>query len=394
MKTYLTLAIALFSIHTFSQTWTQNNDFNGGARLGVSYFSLEGDAYLMGGLKQSDGTYIAYDDLWRYDKAEDNWDALEDKPGGNIYGAFTFVLGDTVYIGLGANQFGTYSNEVWSYNTVDGWQEVAGFPGHERVYPFSFSASGKGYVGGGAGTEYLSDLWEYNPILDEWTGKTDYPGGANVGQVAFSIADLGYVGLGDNGSFYFNDFYAYNPETNAWTTLSSFDGENRAFAGSTVNGGVGYMLGGESASGGYTNEMWEYNATDDVWSESHNFTDVSRRYGALYSIDDIFYYGVGQDGLSDTEVRMDFWQYDATAGTEEYLSEEGFDLYPNPFTNQLNIILHSSSDIVNIKVYNNLMQTIYDGTDSSINTENWNSSVYFVQIETSKGMINRKIVKV
>lgn len=395
MKQFLTLAIALFSIHSFSQTWTQNHDFNGGDRFGVSYFSLEGDAYLMGGLKQSGGgTYIAYDDLWRYDKVEDNWVPLADYPGGNRYGGFTFVIGDTVYIGLGANQFGTFSNTVWSYNTVDGWEEVASFPGHERVYPFAFSASGNGYVGGGSGAEFLADLWEYNAALDVWVSKADYPGGGRVGQVMFSIADKGYVGLGDDGSFYYNDFYSYNPEIDAWNALSDFDGENRSFAANTVVGDNGYMLGGEDFSGSYTNEMWQYNATDDVWSESHDFTDVSRRYGALYSIDDIFYYGVGQDGASDTDVRMDFWQYNGSIGIGEYLAEEGFALYPNPFRNQLNIILNSSSEIVNIKIYNNLMQTIYSGIDSSIDTESWDSSVYYIQIETSKGVINRKVIKI
>lgn len=393
MKQFLLFSTLLFSICIQAQVWTQNNNFNGGKRFAVSYFTLEGQAYLMGGIKLQGSNYIAYDDLSRYDVVNDNWESLPDYPGGNIYGAFTFVIEDTVYIGLGANQFGTYSSEAWSYNTMVGWQQIANFPGSQRVYPFSFSATDKGYIGSGWGNNIYSDLWEYNPATDTWSAKSDYPGGGRVGQAAFSTDNAGYVGLGDDGSDYYNDFYEYNPTMDTWTTKASFTGSNRSFSSNIVIDNKGYILGGESVSGGFTNEMWTYNKGTNTWSSAYNFSATARRHGALYFLDGIFYYGLGQYTFNDSQVNDDFWQYTGVVSAQETDIKSQEEVYPNPFSNQLNIPLFNNVALINIKIYNAQLQEVYNGDESQINTNHLQNGIYYLILETSNGIFTKKIIK-
>jgi len=69
-------------------------------------------------------------------------------------------------------------------------------------------------------------------------------------------------------------------------------------------------------------------------------------------------------------------------------------IYPNPATNTLNI--NSDSEVSNIKVLNYLGQTIDNfyvkGMEVTINTSAYNSGIYFIQIETEKGISTQKIV--
>ena len=39
------------------------------------------------------------------------------------------------------------------------------------------------------------------------------------------------------------------------------------------------------------------------------------------------------------------------------------------------------------------MQIIYNGTDLTIDTETWESAIYFARIETKSGTITQKIIK-
>jgi hypothetical protein len=76
-----------------------------------------------------------------------------------------------------------------------------------------FSINGKGYVGTGEfGYTSLKDLWEYDPVIDQWTQLEDFPGGERRYAAGFSIGDKGYVGTGwsINGDN-LNDFWEFTP---------------------------------------------------------------------------------------------------------------------------------------------------------------------------------------
>jgi len=69
-------------------------------------------------------------------------------------------------------------------------------------------------------------------------------------------------------------------------------------------------------------------------------------------------------------------------------------IYPNPATNLINIV--SQIEIVNIKVYNHVGQSVYEAgvnnLNVQINTNNFESGVYIVKIETCKGLETQKFI--
>jgi hypothetical protein len=84
----------------------------------------------------------------------------------------------------------------------------------------SFSIGNKGYIGTGVFWDesytytYYKDLWEYDPITDAWTKKSDFGGTARNGSAGFAIGNKGYIGTGATGagaSFYKKDFWEYEP---------------------------------------------------------------------------------------------------------------------------------------------------------------------------------------
>jgi hypothetical protein len=70
------------------------------------------------------------------------------------------------------------------------------------------------------------------------------------------------------------------------------------------------------------------------------------------------------------------------------------EIYPNPATNLINII--SQIEIINIKVYNHVGQSVYEAgvnnLNAQINTNNFESGVYIIKIETCKGLETHKVI--
>ncbi len=73
---------------------------------------------------------------------------------------------------------------------------------------------------------------------------------------------------------------------------------------------------------------------------------------------------------------------------------EELHIYPNPATDILNI--NSNTNVSNVKVLNYIGQTIDNinvtGMEVTINTSTYDAGIYFIQIETEKGISTQKIV--
>lgn len=389
----ITLTLTCFTIG-FAQQWTELNNFPGDARSAFSSFSIENKGYVVGGYISSSGNYAAYNGMWEFNPTDLSWKKISNYPGGGVYGAFSFVIGSTVYIGLGADETGTGFSSCWSYNKIDGWNPIADFPSTKRVYTFSFTAGGKGYVGGGYSPtgSLLNDMWEYDPATDKWTKKANYPGGGRIGLAAFSINEKGYVGMGDDNNNYFDDFYEYNPINNMWTAKASFPGSNRAFSANVTVDNSGYLLGGESNIGSMTNEMWKYDVINNTWTSSYDFTGTERRHGGLFFINGSFYYTAGQYSFSDDEMLTDFWALNAGLVGEKTITQADVTIYPVPFNNTITISAPNAT-INTVTIYNSAMQAIYTGIETSINTQNWTAGIYYVKITTAQGTSTQKVIK-
>ncbi len=66
-------------------------------------------------------------------------------------------------------------------------------------------------------------------------------------------------------------------------------------------------------------------------------------------------------------------------------------VYPNPFKNELNI--DSKLNLKNIEIYNAAGQKVLQSKEKSISTQSLKTGVYFVKIQTDKGIETIKIIK-
>jgi len=188
------------------------------------------------------------------------------------------------------------------------WTQKTSLPvGEERYGAAGFTLNGKGYVGiGDNGTNLLTDIWEYEPTTDSWTQKADFIGGGRRVGVSFVIDTLAFVGVGWTGSSSLFDFFSYDAFSNTWTQINDYPGlgGRNCFKGNTS--GKGYVGGGALNATTFYSDWWEYNPTNDTWTQKANLPTGPRAAGISFSINDMVYIGMGQDGNIDFK---DLWAY-------------------------------------------------------------------------------------
>ncbi|MDG5492120.1 T9SS type A sorting domain-containing protein [Psychroserpens sp. SPM9] len=86
-----------------------------------------------------------------------------------------------------------------------------------------------------------------------------------------------------------------------------------------------------------------------------------------------------------------------TLSTEEFNTQNEFEISPNPATSKLNIKLAQTLNNANVVVYNVLGKKVYakslSAMTSSIDVSNWNSGVYLVRVSTDKQTLTKRFVK-
>lgn len=171
--------------------------------------------------------------------AQENWTAKAPFPPGGRWASFSFSIGNKGYIGTGVNNDGAIQADNWEYDpATDSWMQKADFGGGIRYLTTSFSVGGKGYVGTGVSGSYLwhADMWAYDPAANTWSRKNDFPGGPRLSAVAFTIGSKAYMGTGNYrpspsvDATYLNDFYEYNPLYDTWSRKSDVPEQGRTNA--------------------------------------------------------------------------------------------------------------------------------------------------------------------
>jgi hypothetical protein len=109
-------------------------------------------------------------------------------------------------------------------------------------------------LGTGSGADStLKDFWEYDPLTDLWTKKSDFGGAARMQAVGLRIGNKGYIGTGQPLS---KDFWEYNPSNDAWKRKADFGGTARGQATGFSIGNTGYIGTGFGQS--YKKDFWMY----------------------------------------------------------------------------------------------------------------------------------------
>jgi len=81
-----------------------------------------------------------------------------------------------------------------------------------------------------------------------------------------------------------------------------------------------------------------------------------------------------------------------SVGLKENTIEKSISVYPNPVNKGDKIIFNSSERINTLEVYNFSGQKIGSSTYSFLNTSNLDKGIYFIQINSDKGSVNRKVI--
>ena len=251
-----------------------------------------------------------------------NWITSSDFDGNARSEAVIFTINDQAYLTTGVNDKTRYS-DLWQYDADRKyWVQKADFPSTARSSAVAFSAAGKGYVGTGYdGVNMLKDFYSYDPSANTWTKVADFAGTARYDAVAFTLADKGYLCTGYDGN-YKNDVWVYDPSTNGWTQKASLGGTKRSAAQSFVLNGKAYICSGDN-NGTALQDLWMYNQDSDSWTQKRkiynytdssfddNYTNISRYNGVSFIMNNRAYLTTGENGsiLSST------WEYDDTQDT-------------------------------------------------------------------------------
>ena len=87
----------------------------------------------------------------------------------------------------------------------------------------------------------------------------------------------------------------------------------------------------------------------------------------------------------------------ATLGTSDIISIPEFNIYPNPVTNELSVEFPSAVTQATISVYSVLGTLVYSSTmdqwNSKINTSDWNTGVYLMNINAADFSQTKRIIK-
>lgn len=338
--TSLFFTFFIVGAHLVAQTenyWTKKSDFTGLKRERAIAFTVGDFAYIGTGV---DTAEIVHKDFWKYDPVTDVWIQVSDLPGAARRNASAFSIGGFGYVGIGMNNadanFGSALSDFWKYDpSTNSWTSIANLPGGGIYFATGFSVGDKGYIccGKKGPNWYTTTLYEYNPSSNSWITKASFPGGVRYQLSSFVIDNMAYVGLGVDQDLYRKDFWQYNPVSNSWTAISDLPASERGSSHTFTLGQRGFVCMG--TNGGMLDDLWEYNPFTNDWTSRANYDGSSRKNGVYFALNGKGYVGTGK-GYSGK--KMSFYEYTPSA----ILNTEGITLntinvYPNPAQERINI---------------------------------------------------------
>ena len=279
--------------------------------------------------------------------------------------AFASILGDDlVYV---RNSTGSMLRKIGP-NWINGIGDCIPTEGYlikmnadaELVYPAD---------GAPASVTSVEKAGEYWNVVGDPTGSiwAIYIGGAELNVDGYDLEAGDEIAIFD-GDLVVGVFTL----TQVCTEANQFDNVLNTFA--LLFDGPGYTVGNT-----FTMKAWDQ--SEDLESTGFVCT-FSNPYGDAYEGT------VFPDGEPYSMATLSF----SVSGIDENAINVA--IYPNPVTDILNI--NSNSKVSNVRVLNYLGQTIDNinvtGMEVTINTSTYDSGIYFIQIETEKGISTQKII--
>jgi N-acetylneuraminic acid mutarotase len=316
--------------------WIPRDSVKGPGKSVASAFVANGQGYIVAGL--TSGGFVR--SMYSYDVNQDDWDDEQSMGGLNGGGlsrgsACSFSIGGKGYICLGQGDNTDYLNDVWEYDpALDVWSQKANYAGSARRAAVAFVINDIAYVGTGQDVTGLrKDFYKYDPATNLWGAIADFAGTPRKYAVGFAIGNQGYVGTGNDGVMK-NDFWQYQVFQNTWVQKASFPGTAREGATGWGSFPDGFIATGEDINNAYCNDVWQYNYFTNAWTQRTSLPAAGRKHAVSFMIGNITYLGTGYNG----DLLDDFYAYDGITGIADANDvHEKIRLYPNPCVRNFSI---------------------------------------------------------
>jgi len=242
-------------------------------------FTLKGAAYVFAISKDNIGPMY----LWKFDPSDASWDKIKAPANGRMA-----VLGDKAYLYANDN-----SNNFIEFDPVTGkWTARANFPGVARGGAAMFSAGGQVYIGIGMSDFVfgaIEDFYRYDPSKNEWAKIANFPGSPfRNGICSFVIGSSAYLVGGATNSGQ-NDVWSYDTSTDKWIRKADFPPSHGTTA--FVLNGKGYYCFMDSDGTYQTNECWQYDPANNIWSKMPDIGIAARQYSFSFVLNGKAYAG-------------------------------------------------------------------------------------------------------
>ena len=370
--------------------WVQQSDFGGGKIYDAASFVIGNYAYVATGSNNTSYGHGLQRFMYRYNSSSDVWKRMADLPpaGAATFQAVGFAIGEKGYVCGGVG-----NAALWEYDPATNlWYKRINFPrGIEEGIGFSISSKAYAGLGGASIIDYKNDFYEYDPSKNKWTQLNDFPGAPRRGSIGFSMDGKGYAGLGykDIGSYnkgYFKDLWEYDPLTDDWIRLPDFPGEARRDAiGFGINGAIYVGMGG-------INDFYKYDLKTKEWSTLKYIPGNYRVDAFSFCIGSSIYYGGGMS----PNLASDMWKYSTGSVTSiaKKPKIEDFKCFPNPVINDFRISgIEGMVTLMFTDLNGKILLTKQVTGNETISVNNLPKGIYIVKIITSEGVIARKLVK-
>lgn len=189
------------------------------------------------------------------------------------------------------------------------WVHRQDFAAPPRVQAVGFSIGGKGYIASGTnglGDNLLQDLQEYDPGSNSWSFKLDLPVPLR-GSAAFVIGNKVYITTGGSPFGLNYQMLVWDQSGNQWSSGPPFPaGKGRMAAIGVPMGTHGYIGTGFDLTERALNDLWEFDSSDQTWTEKASLPGTGRSYATAFPIHDKIYIGLGNNGSAYLK---DWWEF-------------------------------------------------------------------------------------
>ncbi len=388
----LLLAVLLFPAITLGQTWTQLPDFPDHERDDGAVFVIGNQAYCGTGLLP---WWSPTRDMHVLNLNSDTWSEGNDLPEGQErqYVAAFASESDGYFVGghIGSTNF---LNDIWKYNPASGqWMDLGTCPFDERGGALAWVLNGTAYVIGGrnADNNALDEVWAFDLATETWSERNPLPMGGRWRSAGAVHNGIGYLihGRDENGHFQ-NALYAYDDENDVWAWQSDFPGDGRSHAAMVAIGQSLYVFGGSDSLNQFHGDLWQYLLPSAMWAQLESIPAQARRGGMHFAHGNDFYYIAGL--AAGSEHLKEAWKYSAPVSVEELSKRPSLSLYPNPAISTLTIE-GLPPEGAQITLYNISGQPVRDWfeTKSScvLDVQHLAAGTYVVSVEG--GQINERL---